>query len=254
MFQALKNEEYLKDLTIRMAHHSTAIEGNTLTQNQTASIILENFIPNQTSEREFFEVRNYRFVIPKVLELYEQNLRDKKSIDIHQIKELHSVLMDNLIDNKGQFKTIPNLIVGADFETSKPYLVPTHLQEMLNNLDYQIKQSKSDDEKLEAILQSHFHFEKIHPFSDGNGRVGRLLMFYFCIENEITPFVIQKEQKPLYISILRENNLSEFKKLAKTQQEIELGRLDIFLNQHKQEKKKYCFKQDNQCKTRSRGR
>ncbi|WP_104697006.1 MULTISPECIES: Fic family protein [unclassified Helicobacter] len=241
LLKASKDNEYLKDLTIRMAHHSTAIEGNTLTQNQTASIILEKFIPNQTSEKEFFEVRNYRFVIPKVLELYEQNLKEQKSIDLYQIKELHNILMDNLIDNKGQFKTIPNVILGASFETSKPYLVPTHLQEMLNNLNYQIKQSKSDDEKLEAILQSHFHFEKIHPFSDGNGRMGRLLMFYFCVENKISPFVIQKEQKPSYISILRENNLNEFKRLAKAQQEIELKRFKIFSNQHKQEKKRDSF-------------
>lgn len=238
LLKALKNEEYLKDLTIRMAHHSTAIEGNTLTQEQTASIILDSFISHQTSEREFFEVRNYRFAIPKVLEFCEKNLEEEKSIDIYQIKELRNIIMDNLIENKGQFKTIPNLIIGADFETSKPYLVPTHLHEMLNNLDYQIKQSKNNDEILEAILQSHFHFERIHPFSDGNGRVGRLLMFYFCIENQITPFVIQKMQKPLYVSILRENNLNKFKELAKTQQEVEEERMEIFLNQHQQEKLK----------------
>ena len=229
----LNNQEYIQDLTIRMAHHSTAIEGNTLTQDQSASIILDGFIPSHTSEREFFEVRNYRFVIPKVLEFYRQNLKEHKSLDLNQIKELHSIIMDNLIENKGQFKSIPNLIVGADFETSKPYLVPTHLQEMLDNLNYQIKEAKSDDERLEAILYSHFHFEKIHPFSDGNGRTGRLLMFYFCIENNIAPFVILKEQKALYISFLKENNIDGFKKLAKSQQEVDLKRAEIFFNQHR---------------------
>ncbi|MCE3038010.1 Fic family protein [Helicobacter anatolicus] len=104
LLKALKNEEYLKDLTIRMAHHSTAIEGNTLTQEQTASIILDNFISHQTSEREFFEVRNYRFIIPKILEFCEKNLEEEKSIDIYQIKELHNIIMDNLIENKGQLK------------------------------------------------------------------------------------------------------------------------------------------------------
>ncbi|RDU74466.1 cell filamentation protein Fic [Helicobacter anseris] len=242
LLKALENENYLKDLTIRMAHHSTAIEGNTLTQDQTASIILDGFIPSHTNEREFFEVRNYRFVIPKILEFYQQNLQNNQKLNTNQIKELHSIVMDNLIENKGQFKVIPNLIVGANFETSKPYLVPTHLQEMLNNLDYQINSAKDDDQKLEAILQSHFHFEKIHPFNDGNGRVGRLIMFYFCIENNITPFVIQKEQKSLYISILRESNLTEFKKLAKDLQEIELNRLQIFLSQQKEKQIRKSFK------------
>ena len=59
----LKNKEYMLDLCVRMAHHSTAIEGNTLTQDETASVILDSYIPRAVKEREFYEVRNYKNVL-----------------------------------------------------------------------------------------------------------------------------------------------------------------------------------------------
>lgn len=68
----INNQEYMLDLCVRMAHHSTAIEGNTLTQDETASIILDNFIPRAIKDREFYEVRNYKYLLPHLIEKLEQ--------------------------------------------------------------------------------------------------------------------------------------------------------------------------------------
>lgn len=151
-----------------MAHHSTAIEGNTLTQNETATIILNNYIPRAVSEREYFEVKNYRNILP----FFVDSLKNKEKLNNELIKEFHKILMDNLIYNNGKFKSTPNLIIGADFEPTKPYLVPLELKDLIDNLYYQFSCAKNQDEKIRIILQTYIKFEKIHSFSDGNGTVG----------------------------------------------------------------------------------
>lgn len=227
-FFSNKNEiDYWQDLCVRMAHHSTAIEGNTLSQDETASILLDGIIAKATSEREFYEVKNYQKIMPKIF----SSLKENKRLDDILIKDFHQLIMENLIDNNGKFKTVENLVVGATFEPTKPYLVPTAIKNMCDNLYFKIDNAKNSDDKLRAILESHIEFEKIHPFSDGNGRTGRVVMVYACLENDLAPFIIPKEQKQKYISILRNNNITEFVKFAKEVMEKESQRRNKFLAQ-----------------------
>ena len=220
------NKDYMLDLCIRMAHHSTAIEGNTLSLNDTSSIILNSYISKPMNEREFYEVKNYKEVLPLLI----QSLKDKQSLDNELIKSFHSIIMKDLIYNNGKFKTIDNLILGSNMETSKPYLVPTKLKDLCANLYFRFENAKDETEKINAILQAHIDFEKIHPFSDGNGRTGRLMMIYSCLEQNITPIVIEKEHKQRYINILRNNDNNDFFALAKELQEKEEQRLLVFKN------------------------
>ena len=201
----LQNKEYMLDLCIRMAHHSTAIEGNTLTQDETASIILDNFITSPVKEREFYEVRNYKILLPYFIE----KLQEKVKIDAELIKFFHSLIMKDLHEQAGKFKILQNAIIGADFETAKPYLVPVLLKELCDNLYFRLENSKSEEEKIQAIFKSHIDFEKIHPFSDGNGRTGRLLMVYSCLEANTMPIIIPKDKKDFYISYLRKAKVDE---------------------------------------------
>jgi len=212
-----QNKDYLDDLTVRMAHHNTGLEGNTLSQDETASIILNGIIPKATSEREYFEVKNYKTLVPFLI----KSAQDKRKIDNMLIKEIHSLIMDNLIYNKGEFKKTQNMIVGATFETTQPYQVPTVLKDWYDNLEYCILNAKSKDEKLGHILAHHIRFEKIHPFSDGNGRTGRALIFYSCIEQGLTPFVVNKDSKDKYIHFLRQNDIDDFVDFAKELQKKE---------------------------------
>ncbi|WP_270985537.1 Fic family protein [Campylobacter helveticus] len=223
----LKNKNYMLDLCVRMAHHSTAIEGNTLSQDETASIILDNYISRAVKEREFYEVRNYKNVLPVFIERLESNTK----IDNELIKEFHKLIMQDLIENNGSFKKIENMIVGANFEPTKPYLVPVELKNLVDNLYYGFENAKSDEDKLRFILKSHIDFERIHPFSDGNGRTGRLLMIYSCLEQNLTPIIIPKEEKERYIACLRENNVEQFVEFAKQIQIKEEVRFIKFTNQ-----------------------
>jgi fic protein len=143
--------------------------------------------------------------------------------------------MDNLIDNNGKFKTIENLVVGANFEPTKPYLVPVAIKNMCDNLYFRLDNAKNSDDKLKAILQSHIKFEKIHPFSDANGRTDRIIMIYGCLENNLAPIIIPKEQKNRYIAILRNNDIDEFMMFAKEIEKDEVSRRTIFLSQRPNE-------------------
>ncbi|RAZ23840.1 Fic family protein [Campylobacter hyointestinalis] len=230
----LKNNnerDYWLDVCVRMAHHSTAIEGNTLSQDETASILLDGYIAKATSEREFYEVKNYRQILPKMFSF----LQEKAKIDEKLIKDFHRLIMNNLIDNNGKFKTIENLVVGANFEPTKPYLVPVAIKNMCDNLYFRLDNAKNNDDKLKAILQSHIKFEKIHPFSDGNGRTGRIIMIYGCLENNLAPIIIPKEQKNRYIAILRNNDIDGFMAFAKEIEKDEISRRNKFLSQRPNE-------------------
>lgn len=193
------------DLCVRMAHHSTAIEGNTLTLAQSKSVIVDNYIPIAVKEREFYEVRNYRYLTPLLMEALQAN----EIINNELIKKFHSVVMRDLHKEAGMFKMVENMIIGADFEPTKPYLVASELKNWCDNLQYKLESTNSLEDKLAAIFESHIQFEKIHPFSDGNGRVGRLLIVYSCLEQSIAPLVIPQDKREFYIACLSENRVDD---------------------------------------------
>lgn len=205
LHDVLNNSDYMLDLCVRMAHHSTAIEGNTLTLAQSKSVIVDNYIPIAVKEREFYEVRNYRYLTPLLMEALQAN----EIINNELIKKFHSVVMRDLHKEAGMFKMVENMIIGADFEPTKPYLVASELKNWCDNLQYKLESTNSLEDKLAAIFESHIQFEKIHPFSDGNGRVGRLLIVCSCLEQSIAPLVIPQDKREFYIACLSENRVDD---------------------------------------------
>ena len=218
--------EYMEDILVRIAHHSTAIEGNTLTQAETISILIHNFIPRDMSEREYYEVKNYRKAFNTLLEA------DRK-ITTELIKKYNKYIMENLHDLNGKFKTTQNLILGVEFEPTKPYLVPFEIEDCCNNLSYRLDNAKTNEEKVEIIMDQHIKFEKIHPFNDGNGRTGRLLIIHSCLKEDLEPIIIPKEEKGKYINLLASENLKELTKWALQLQEKERDRIEKFSNKER---------------------
>ena len=189
---------YLDDMLVRMAHHSTAIEGNTLTQYETKSILLDGIIPKVMSEREFYEVKNYK----KYMGFLKDNY--PKKITIQLIKDTHRYLLQDIREDAGAFKTIHNIIIGADFTPTEPYLVQSELKNWCDTLEYRLDLSNTVEEKIEVIMEQHLRFERIHPFSDGNGRTGRALIVHSCLQQGIAPIIINKSDRQLYMNLLSE--------------------------------------------------
>lgn len=199
-------QEYLDDVLVRIAHHSSAIENNTITLAETVSIILNQTIPNRTSVREFYEVMNHQQAFHYLLgEAQKQN---DDYIDI--ILTLHFYLMDHLHHERGKFKSEDNAIVGADFQTMPAYQTYEVMMQWADNIKHREKFANSEEEKLEIMAESHIQFERIHPFADGNGRVGRLFICYFLLKHDLSFLVIEKEHKQEYIYFLAQQDTEGF--------------------------------------------
>ena len=216
--------EYLDDLLVRMAHHSTAIEGNTLTQGETKSILIDGYIPRAMNLRELNEVINYK----SFMQTIRDSLDDLPPLSLELIKKIHFLLCQNAIEGvAGAFKTIPNMIIGASFTPTQPYMVITELQEWILNIEAQL--NGADKEGIvEAISRQHIAFERIHPFSDGNGRVGRALMVYTCLQKGIAPIVVTKEDKAEYISYLNTADVTGLTKFSLKLNADEESRINLF--------------------------
>ena len=218
------SNDYLDDLLVRMAHHSTAIEGNTLTQGETKSILIDGYIPRAMNLRELNEVINYK----GFMQFIRDNLEDLPPLSLELIKKIHFLLCQNAIDGvAGTFKTIPNMIIGASFTPTQPYMVITELQEWILNLEAQLE-SQAKEGIIEAICRQHIAFERIHPFSDGNGRVGRALMVYICLQKGIAPIVVTKEDKAEYISYLNTEDVNGLTKFSLKLNADEEARSNLF--------------------------
>lgn len=219
-------KEYLDDLLVRLAHHSSAIEGNTITLNQTVSIILNDTIPGSINKREFYEVENHK----QTFEYIQHNLLNGEKLSLGVIKEIHKLLLDHLDFNRGNFKNISNAIVGAEFDTASPEKTPNLMYQWLNNYEYLIEYAKTEEEKIRIILEKHIEFERIHPFNDGNGRTGRMIMLYSLLENNLPPIIISKELKPRYILGLAEQDTNLLYDLVQPLIEKEKDRMQKFQN------------------------
>lgn len=118
------------------------------------------------------------------------------------IKKIHSILNTNTSDsrlewfNVGAYKQRPNM--AGDCKTTPPAKVEKEIQRLL------FEYNQKDDINIEDIVKFHYRFERIHPFQDGNGRVGRLIIFKECLKNNILPFIIYEKHKLFYYRGLKE--------------------------------------------------
>lgn len=186
-------------LQIDLAYNSNRIEGNSLTHDQTRYIYETNTIGVNISKNEeaikvndVIETVNHFRCLDYVIDTCSEPL----SLDY--LKRLHYILKNGVVDNYaviGEFKKEPNYV--GDMETASPAAVG----ERLNKLIKYYGTTKLD---LYDIAEFHVEYERIHPFYDGNGRTGRLIMLKQCLENNVLPFVIKDENKIFYYLGLKE--------------------------------------------------
>ena len=186
---------------IDLTYNSNHIEGSRLTHDQTRYIFETNTIGIEGESirvDDIIETTNHFRCIDLIIDRAEERLTESL------IKELHLILKSGTSDSRrdwftvGDYKLLPNEVGGN--ETTAPEDVHREMQALLK--EYNGKKQKS----FEDIIDLHQRFESIHPFQDGNGRVGRLVMFKECLANGYVPFIITEELKMFYYRGLREWN------------------------------------------------
>ena len=179
-------EEHLKADYI---YNSNAIEGNTLTLMETNLIIEHGVTIKGKSLKEHLEVKGQEYG----LDFLNNVMKEQENISLRMIREFNGLVM---VNGGGTFKTNFNKIIGANFETSPPYLVEEKLNRIIQNY------YNSDKNIIEKVAIFHADFEKIHPFPDGNGRTGRLLMNLELMKAGYPITIIKKEERDDYYSAL----------------------------------------------------
>lgn len=189
-------------IQVDLTYNSNHIEGSRLTHDQTRYIYETNTIGFEDSSAvnvdDIVETANHFRCIDIVIDYAMQPLTETL------IKRLHYTLKNGTSDSRkdwfavGEYKRVPNEVGGR--ETTAPEDVSAQIKALL--ADYNAKKNHS----FEEIIAFHQQFESIHPFQDGNGRVGRLILFKECLKNNIVPFIIDEELKMFYYRGLHEWN------------------------------------------------
>ncbi len=183
-------KDILDRFTVNFTYESNAIEGNSLTLKDVTLILGENIVPKNKDLREVYETRNTR-------EAHELLFRNKIKINIKDIINVHSILVKDIGVELG-FKKLPNYLVMRDLKTTPPEKV----EEELNKLIYWYGINKNKIHPLRLATEFHARFESIHPFEDGNGRTGRVLLNAILLEQDYPPLIIRKTARIAYFSSL----------------------------------------------------
>ncbi len=187
---------------VNFAYNSNKIEGGKLTEEETEEIFeTDSFIPKNDNAIKFddlTEMKNHFRLFDYCLSIIDEKLSKDIMIKMNMILKRNTTDEENPRYNVGGFKVVPNKIGLINvIDTSDPKDVDKDLDNLLNNYESLKKVT------IEDIIDFHYRFECIHPFGDGNGRVGRMIMFKECLKNNIMPFIILDSDKPYYMRGLK---------------------------------------------------
>ena len=181
-----------------LAYNSNKIEGSTLTENQTASLFDTGLLPvsdNVYRAKDIEEMNGHFLMFNHTLKTLDEDLSEEL------IKKFHYELKSGVFEDKangyniGEYKARPN--IAGTMQTSLPVNVSDDMKELL--IWY-----KNSEKNLRAIALFHLKYEKIHPFQDGNGRTGRVILFREALKNDIIPPIIHDENRVEYIEGIKE--------------------------------------------------
>lgn len=212
-----RNDKYFEDFITRSVYHSNAIEGNTLSYYETYQIIfncssddtLQNVKP-----RELYEAINLKYAMDYIFRhLYED-------MTIECIQHIGKIINKNINDIDG-FRTTSVFIAGAEHMPPEAADVPRLMNELLYT-------SFKSDDFVYDLADFHIRYERIHPFTDGNGRSGRVLINKLALQNGYAPFVIPKDKITPYMNLLADCDIMGLKSMIEQLMNDEVYRMQQF--------------------------
>ncbi len=207
----IKDSEALDKLTLYLTYHTNTIEGSTMTISDVQNVIFEDKVLSNRTSIEQAEARNHQATLNWLLSKIVDE-EDDFVVDEELIIGIHLRLMNGIISDAGEYRKHSVRIMGSSVPLANPVKIP----DLITSLSEYIK--NSPDDVVAHLTKTHADFEKIHPFSDGNGRVGRLLMLAQALKAGILPPIISKERKYAY-----------YKYLELAQTKSQYGSLELFV-------------------------
>ena len=199
---ALTKKETFKTYVIEFAYNTASIEGNTINLEEARDLLNEGITPKGKTLREVYDLQNTEKVFFELLDTHNDELTHELIIDIHD------KLLENIDERKG-YRTSNVRVIRSNFEASPGTYVKT-------DMDLLLKWYSEHKNKLHPLVLTiafHNKFEKIHPFMDGNGRTGRMVMNYILLEHHAPPTIIHKKTREGYLEAMREADPSDIWKL-----------------------------------------
>lgn len=220
-------------LRMELTYTSNAIEGNTLTRQETKLVVEEGLSIGGKTVREILEIKNHA----QALNLVQKMAKDKKTSNLTEqdLLEIHTIILKGIDDfEAGKYRNVPVRITGS---TTIP---PNHLKvsELMEKLFIQIQNFAGDEnEALDLAIEAHYQLVTIHPFVDGNGRTARLLLNLILLQNNYPLTFIQKEERKRYLTALEKAQTGGTKDDYLELMYLAVERsLDLYLQEESQEK------------------
>lgn len=204
-----QREELFRQLRISITHHSNAMEGTTLSYGETKELLELGHTAGHKPLGEQLVILGFA----KAYDVIIREASNKENIcDSSFIKDIHAIMFEDALKVApgyvakpiGAYRLDERYIKGVDIKLSMPHMISNDIE----NLLYRFPSNKMN---LLDISEFHILFERIHPFADGNGRVGRLIMAYQSIQNNIIPPLIENEYRDEYLKAINDkDSLSDF--------------------------------------------
>lgn len=192
--QIISDKDLLNTLTLHLTYHTNTIEGSTMTLADVNDVLFDGKVLSNRTAIEQLEAKNHQSALYWLLDKLAANERFIIGEDL--LLNLHLRLMNGIVGDAGQFRKHTVRIMGANVPLANWQKVPTLVEKLLED------NSKSKESIISKIAHFHAKFEQIHPFSDGNGRTGRLLMLAQALQSNIAPPLVVKERKHAYYKYL----------------------------------------------------
>lgn len=196
----MSRKDLYDEFVLKLTYNTNSIEGSTFNEPEVRAVLFDDVTISNKSVREHQEAKNHQ----GALGLAMRWLRDEDGIITEElIKNLHAILMNGILHNAGEYRTHSVRIAGANIPTSNPMKIEVNMKDFIKKLN------KKTSDPILHIAVIHSEFEKIHPFSDGNGRIGRLIMVLQAFRGGLAPVLVEREKKIAYYNNLQESQLKE---------------------------------------------
>ena len=187
-----KRRDIYDQFVLSLTYNTNRIEGSTLNEAQTAAILFDNITFSNKKLFEHIEVKNHQTALAYLFKYVSENNKLNEAF----ILKIHSLLLNGIQEDAGLYRKHGVRIVGANVPTANYLKIPQLMKEIVKDINRQKK------DIISHVSEIHSRFEQVHPFSDGNGRIGRLIIHAMLLKKNIPPTIITVKKKKIYLSVL----------------------------------------------------